>query len=351
MTVRALAQRLVSIPSHDDPTAAGSAIAEWLRSETDAAVERTEAGVIARRDGGGRCALIGHHDVVPPVDEQTDDGGYVVNERGDRLYGRGSADMKGSLAAALCAFRDTDAPCTLASFRGEEQGGVGAQAAIDAGFAPEHAVVIEGSTGYSGDGVTDVAIAHKGRRASTICAHGTAAHASEPEHGTNAVYRATEAVGVLRELSPPETAVLGHELRGSLCATEIEGGSAWNVVPESCTITLDERTVPGDRADIGRLTAIDGVEWDVEQDLPPMACEDDAFAQAVLEAATEAQPDSPALVTKPHATDAGWLAQAGTTCVVCGAAEPGEAHTDDESVSVPVLERCYRIYRNILTHI
>ncbi|RRJ33132.1 M20 family metallopeptidase [Halocatena pleomorpha] len=351
MTVRALTRQLVSIPSHDDPTAAGSAIEAWLRSETDATVERTDAGVIARRDGGGRCALVGHHDVVPPADEQTDDGEYVIHERDDRLSGRGSADMKGSLAAALCAFRDADGPCTIASFRGEEQGGVGAQRAIEAGFAPEYAVVIEGSTGYSADGVTDVAVAHKGRRASTIHATGTAAHASEPEHGTNAVYRATEAVGVLQELLPPETRVLGHDLRGRLCVTGIEGGSAWNVVPDSCAITVDERTVPDERADIGRVTAIDGVTWDVEQDLPPMACDDDAFAHAVLDAATAAQSSSPALVTKPHATDAGWLAQAGTTCVVCGAAEPGEAHTDDESVSLPVLERCYRIYRNLLSRI
>ena len=54
-------------------------------------------------------------------------------------------------------------------------------------------------------------------------------------------------------------------------------------------------------------------------------------------------------MTKPHATDAGWLAAAGTTCVVCGAAEPGEAHTADESVSVDVLERCYEIYRTLAT--
>lgn len=350
-TVRSLTRELVAIPSHDDPTAAGRFVAEWLRSETDAAVERTEAGVIARRDGGGRCALVGHHDVVPPSDAQRDGSGYVVNERGDRLYGRGSADMKGSLAAALCAFRDAEGPCTVASFRGEEQGGEGARAAIEAGFAPEYAVVGEGSTGYSADSVTDVAVAHKGRRASTICAHGTPAHASEPERGANAVYRAAEAIDVLQALSPPETAVLGHEMDGSLCATEIEGGSAWNVVPESCTITVDERTVPGERADIGRVTDIEGVDWDVEQDLPPMACEDDAFARAVLDAATEAQTETPALVTKPHATDAGWLARAGTTCVVCGAAEPGEAHTDDESVSLPVLDRCYRIYSGILARV
>jgi acetylornithine deacetylase len=79
-----------------------------------------------------------------------------------------------------------------------------------------------------------------------------------------------------------------------------------------------------------------------------MRCDDEAFAETVLsaaEAAQKRQNGDPELVTKPHATDAGWLAEAGTTCVVCGAAEPGEAHTKRESVSIEVLERCYDIYR------
>ena len=57
--------------------------------------------------------------------------------------------------------------------------------------------------------------------------------------------------------------------------------------------------------------------------------------------------DAPEHVVKPHATDAGNLAGAGTNCVVVGAAEPGEAHTAEESVSIAVLERCERIYRGV----
>jgi acetylornithine deacetylase len=78
-----------------------------------------------------------------------------------------------------------------------------------------------------------------------------------------------------------------------------------------------------------------------------MACDDSAFADLVLDAAADAQEGDPEQVLKPHATDAGWLAQAGTTCVVCGAAEPGEAHTAEESVSYAVVERCERVYRRV----
>ena len=352
MDATELTRGLVEIPSHEDESAAGDFLAEWLRDRTDAAVERDDAGnVVARRNvgSGPSLALVGHHDVVPPDESQLTDGEYVVEERDGRLYGRGSADMKGSLAAAMVAFAEADPAGELvfASFVGEEAGGVGCRAAIESGFAPDYAVVGEGSTGYSADGVTDVAVAHKGRRGSTVVAEGTAAHASEAEAGENAIYRATDAVDVVRNLDGPETAVLGHRLEGSVVVTEIDGGSAWNVVPERCTVTVDERTVPGERAALEEVEAIDGVSWTVDQDLPPMACDDADFAETVLDAADAAQRATPEQVVKPHATDAGWLADAGTTCVVCGAAEPGEAHTASESVSLAVVERCAEVYRRV----
>jgi acetylornithine deacetylase len=232
---------------------------------------------------------------------------------------------------------------------GEETGGVGARAAVADGFAPDYALVAEGSTDYSADGVTDVVVAHKGRRGSTLVARGRAAHASEPESGVNAVYRAADAVDVVREMDPPEAVVdlLGERVRGSVAVTGIEGGSAWNVIPDRCEVTVDERTVPGARAPLDDVAALEGVEWTVDQDLPPMACSDPAFADAALAAAGEAQAGEPEFVLKPHATDAGWLTEAGTACVVCGPSEPGEAHTEDESVSLDVLARCYRVYRGL----
>ncbi|WP_306054079.1 M20 family metallopeptidase [Natronococcus wangiae] len=351
MSIVDLTRELVAIPSHEDETAAGDALEEWLRRETAATVTRDGAGnVIATKgEGAETLALVGHHDVVEPAAPQVaaDGDAYTVEERDGRLYGRGTADMKGAVAAAAIAFRDAEPAGELvfASFVGEEVGGVGARHAIDQGFAPDYAVVGEGSTGYSALGVTDVAVAHKGRRGSTIVARGERAHASEREAGENAIYRATDAVDVVRDLEPPAVEVAGETLEGSVVATEIEGGTAMNVVPDRCEITVDERTVPGERADLAAVEDVEGVEWTIDQDLPPMQCDDEVFARAVLEAADAAQPESPALVTKPHATDAGWLAAAGTECVVCGAAEPGEAHTDDESVSVAVLERCAELYR------
>ncbi|MFC6727004.1 peptidase dimerization domain-containing protein, partial [Halobium palmae] len=145
----------------------------------------------------------------------------------------------------------------------------------------------EGSTGYSAPDVTDVAVAHKGRRGSTVVVRGESVHASVPEDGINAVYRACDAVDRLRGMEFPEADVFGERLRGTMAVTGIEGGSAWNVVPDRCEVTVDERTVPGERLFLEGLEEHDGIRVQVDQDLPPMACDDEGFAELVLAAARE----------------------------------------------------------------
>ncbi|MFW6448413.1 MAG: M20 family metallopeptidase [Halobacteriota archaeon] len=348
-----LARQLIAIPSHRDETAAGDAIERWLREHTDADVRRDDAGnVLARRGSGDdTLALVGHHDVVPPAEDQVDgDGTPTTAIRDGRLYGRGSADMKGAVAAMLLAFRDAEpaGELALASFVGEEVGGVGARHAVDDGFVPDRAVVGEGSAAYATPGALDVVVAHRGRRGSTVVAEGVACHASTPEAGENAIYRAIEAIERLRSLEPPTATVAGDRLDGSLEATRIEAGTADNVVPERCEVTLDERTVPGGHLDLeAALADLGGVHRRIDQDWPPMECSDDAFASTVRRTLTETQGVGISAVTKPHATDASWLARAGTATVVVGPAERGEAHTADESVSIELLEAAQAGYRAV----
>lgn len=344
----ALTKSLVGVPIQDSESETGSIVAAWLQNQTNATITRDDTGNIIARKGSGKpsLALVGHHDVVDPATSQIRNSRHSVEERQERLYGRGTADMKGALAAMMVAFRDASPERELifASFVGEERGGIGAQAAIEAGFQPTMAIVGEGSASYSNDGVLDVAIAHKGRRGSTITVSGEGAHASQPNEGENAIYRATEIIDHIRSLEPPSTTIRGNAVEGSVAVTEIDGGTAWNVIPDRCTLTLDERTVPGDRVDLKGLGKAESTAVTVDQDLPPMQCQDETFIEVVLGAVDEAQTESPSTVIKPHATDAGRLADAGTTCLVCGPAEPGEAHTPDESVSLSLLESAFNCY-------
>ena len=345
--VEELTRELVRIPSYEDETQAGDFIEEWLRDETDAEVDRDEAGnVLAYRDEP-RTALVGHHDTVPPADGQVNDGTPSVDKRDGRLYGRGTADMKGAVAAAMVAFRDASADATaFASFVGEERGGIGAKHATTNGFVPDRAVVIEGSSGYSSPGSLDVATAHRGRRELRVVAHGEAKHAGEGDDSSNAVYAAVDAINRMRQYESPTTEVEGGTLEGSLTVTGIEGaGEATNVVPSQCEFVVDERTVPG----VSPYKFESDVESEVVDEMPPMECDDIGFARKVRDAAREDKASE--LVVKPHATDAGWLAEAGSSCVICGPAEQGEAHTDDESVSVKALERAEGTYRRLLERV
>ena len=352
--IEELTRRLVGIPSYEDETEAGDFIEDWLRDETDAqvSVELDDAGnVLAWHGDSAEVALVGHHDTVPPDEGQIDDGVPTVEKRDGRLYGRGTADMKGALAAAMVAFRDASAADTaFASFVGEESGGIGAKHATSNGFVPNRAVVTEGSLGYSSSDAFDVAVAHRGRRELRVVARGEAKHAGDADDESNAVYSAVDSINRIRRYESPtvEVGVDGEDdsfdIGGSLTVTGIRSrDETTNIVPSRCEFVVDERTVPGAPPyDLDELEA----EASVVDEMPPMECDDSGFAKTVREAARSTGTSE--FVVKPHATDAGWLSQAGSSCVVCGPAERGEAHTDDESVSVNSLVRAERVYRRVL---
>ena len=346
MTILDLAKELISVPSHEGEEEVGKLIEKWLKEETDAEVLRDGMGnIIARRGSGEELAFIGHHDVVPPSFDQMEGRRCKVFEKGGRLYGRGSADMKGALASMMHSFRDANAEMELvfASFVGEEIGGVGAQYAISKGFNPKFVVVGEGSRGYSKEGVVDIAIAHRGRRESQMTILGEAAHASQPNEERNAIHLAGEIIQEILKMPTKEVKIEGENMKGSVTVTGIEGGTAANINPDKCTLIIDERTVPGESGSI----QVDGaIEWEIKQEIPPFKCQDMSFAHQIREVANGVTKGSE-LIAKPHTTDAGWFSEKGCIGVVCGPAEMGQAHTSEESVDIRALEDCSEIYRRI----
>ncbi len=247
-----LCRRLVRIPSPSGQEG------EMARTVRDLAAELgyqqididAFGNVVACISGNrpGRTLLLdAHMDTVPVTDEDEWEyspfGGEVVS---GRLYGRGSSDMKGALAAMLLAgamfSRDTNGEfcgeiCVAATVMEEVFEGVAARSVVQA-IEPDWVVIGE-STGL------DVSRGQRGRAEIVVETEGKAAHSSSPEAGHNAVYDMAELIGRIRQLPCPEDPVLG---RGILELTDIisrpyPGAS---VIPHTCRATFDRRLLVGE---------------------------------------------------------------------------------------------------------
>src|SRR2546430_2514194 len=177
----------------------------------------------------------------PPLDARPEDG---------RLYGRGSYDMKGALAAAMLAVADAAArglagDVILTAVADEEVASLGTEAVLGRVVA-DAAIVCEPTE-------LQVAIAHRGFAGFEIETHGVAAHGSRPDLGVDAIAKMGHVLVALEELDRRLQSSRRHPLvgSGSLHASLIEGGQEFSSYPERCLLTGDRRTLPGEtRADI-----------------------------------------------------------------------------------------------------
>ncbi len=195
-------------------------------------------------DDGTHVVLNTHIDTVSPhVPLEVDEAAGVI-------YGRGSCDAKGPLAAMLAAFLSVDpgsGRLTLAITPDEEVLSTGAHALVSREASPirtADAVIVGEPTDL------DVCTAAKGRFEGTISLSGANAHAAEPDSGINAVAALEDVLGALetfddRADAPPEHPQLGT---ATLTPTVVEGGEATNQVPADCRLTVDRRSVPPETA-------------------------------------------------------------------------------------------------------
>ena len=255
-----LCRELVAVPS---PTGDEGALAEVLVNRMrdlgyDVAVDAL-GNVVGCIDGGSpgpRVLLDAHLDTV----EVADPGAWTVDpfgarEMGGRIYGRGSSDMKGALAAMVWAAarfaggRDefpgqvwVSATVAEETFEGVAARAVGEKVDPDL-------VIVGESTGLR------VNRGGRGRAEISLTTRGRSAHSSNPSEGKNAVYAMTEAIGHLRGMRAHEHPELG---RGILELTDIISSPypGASVVPDRCTATYDRRLLPGEDAEgvINELT-------------------------------------------------------------------------------------------------
>lgn len=261
---RALTRALVQVDSRNPTLAPGApgekACATLLREVLEAWGFRTELhdaapgrpNLVARigggAPGGGPRSLMlnGHLDVVgvegmvhPP---------FAAEERDGRLYGRGSADMKGGIAA-MCAAAHRAAAAgapgeiVIAAVADEEYESFGTRALLERGVRADACVVTE---------PTRLAImpAHRGFVWIEVVISGRAAHGSRWDIGVDAIRHAGLLLAELDRLDAEVLPARTHPLlgRGSLHASLIEGGIGMSTYPDRCVLRLERRTLPPDRA-------------------------------------------------------------------------------------------------------
>lgn len=356
MQVADLARELVAIDSVNPALAPGGAgereiaafIAGWalaagLEAELlEGTPGRPSVLVRARGSGGGRTLLLcGHIDTVGVEGMEAP---HAPRVEGDRLYGRGAYDMKAGVAAALHACREAAAlglrgDVVVAAVADEEHASLGVREALESVRA-DGAVVTEPTE-------LELVVAHKGFRWARIEIEGRAAHGSRPHLGVDAIVKAGAILTALGELD----AALGertHPLlgRASVHASRIAGGGEPSSYPAGCTIELERRTLPGERAAdveaelaalLDRCRAADPglrVTHAMLLGRDPFEIDPgDPFVGAVRDAATEALGAVPPLGGASYWADAAFIAAAGIPTVMLGPGGEG-AHAAVEWVSV-----------------
>jgi acetylornithine deacetylase len=379
-----LLKQLVAINSANSSMAAGPGEAEYARVVADfgerlgarASFDEVLPGrpnvlltlPATERSGGDTPRLLFdiHLDTVPLEPMQD---ALTPQISAGRLRARGACDTKGSMAAALVALQQlaaSGAPrraeILLMGTVDEEYLKRGAAHAVNTGACKGITAAVVGEPTS-----LQPVIAHKGAVRWKTIAHGRAAHTSRPENGINAVYAMVEVIEALREKLEPKLALETHPLLTppTLTVGTIQGGVGVNIVPDSCTIAIDRRTLPREDPD-AILAEVDAILREVEQRTPGLRIEREA--PSVSERGLETSPDSPIVrltvdacaealgsrdaaqpVGVPYGTDATLLSGiAKIPTVVLGPGDIAQAHTADEWVEIEQVERCAGIYYRIM---
>ncbi|MEO7397834.1 MAG: M20 family metallopeptidase [Ilumatobacteraceae bacterium] len=307
------------------------------------------ASLVCRLPGRDSLApalcFTGHLDTVPVGNVAWREHPHGGRVEGDRLWGRGSADMKGGVAAMVVALEalaatDLRAPVVLALCAAEETGALGA-AQIAPHLGNVGAIVVGEPTGNR------VAVAHKGVAWIRLRAAGVAAHASTPHLGVNAIEMMTRALVKIGDLVLT-VAPRPHLDAPTINIGTISGGVAPNVVPDHCEALVDVRLVPGFAPDAA-LTEIQRAVGE--------------FAQVTIQRAlkaVETSPDDPWMrrvltlvggepCGVAYFTDASELtATVGDVPVaIIGPGDAALAHQVDEWCSAAAIERATAVYEQI----
>jgi succinyl-diaminopimelate desuccinylase len=337
---------------------AGRLLEEWGYQVGYHEYEDTRTSVIARAGASERkmpLCLTGHLDVVPLGAQPWSRDPFRGETDGDRLYGRGSSDMKAGVAAILLAARAmanrlSGTPgVVIVLTAAEESGCIGSRhlSQNSALMGKAGAVVVgEPTSNYP-------LVGHKGSLKFHARFKGVSAHGSMPHLGVNAIYKAARAAAALEGF---EFRAQPHPVMGAptLNVGTIEGGNTVNAVPDSASIGVDIRTVPGmsHEAVLGALQEVlQDAELDVFSNLPPVwTAPTEDWVQRVFEICKPYLAERLEARTAPYMTDAANLltVYAGAPAVVLGPGEAAMAHQTDEYCSMERIRQSVSIYEALI---
>jgi acetylornithine deacetylase len=315
----------------------------------------------------GGVVLSGHTDVVPVDGQDWDTDPFILTEKDGKLYGRGSADMKGFIATALALVPEFLAmprkkPIHLAFSYDEEVGCVGAPVMLadlqERGIRPEGCVVGE-PTGMQ------VVVAHKGINLYRCKVHGKSAHSSLTPNGCNAIEYAARLICRIRDIADAMRAQGPYDEFydvpfSTMTTNLIQGGNAVNTIPALCQFDYEFRNLPGIPGDeiqswveryiqeelLPRMRLeFDDARIEIEQGASApglQASEADAITELV-----RALTDDRATRKVAYGTEAGLFQGVGIPAVVCGPGDIQQAHKPNEFVALSQLADCERFLRRL----
>lgn len=309
----------------------------------------------------GGVILSGHSDVVPTEGQDWASDPYEIDIRDDKMYGRGSCDMKGFLACLLAkaeTFKNADlrVPIHLAFTYDEEVGCLGVPSLVEAikNLPNKPAMCIVGEPTEM-----KVITQHKGKFSARAHFTGRSGHSSLPAEGVNAVEFASEFVVYLRKLGRKCREEGPHDDEFEPNHTTfhtgvINGGTQLNIIPQNCFVDFEFRNLPNDDRDALKAQIYDyientlqpemreiyddvGVEIEVISDMPGLATGDDEEVTKLVMALTGANTTGKV----SFGTEAGVFSALGDIpTVVCGPGSIEQAHKPDEFIELDQLGRC-----------
>ncbi|WP_345816765.1 acetylornithine deacetylase (plasmid) [Paraburkholderia sp. PREW-6R] len=380
MSSRTLLESLIGFPtvSRDSNLALIGFIRDYLAAhdvecELFYNDERTKANLFATigpRDRGG-VALSGHTDVVPVDGQAWTVDPFTLVEKDGRLYGRGTADMKGFLASVLAAVpifvrRGLKMPVHLAFSYDEEVGCLGVRSMLEELARREHKPVlclIGEPTGLR------PVLGHKGKLAMRCCVKGAPCHSAYAPYGVNAIQYAARLINHLDEIGEALAQPDHHDERfdppySTVQTGVIKGGRALNIVPAECEFDFEVRALPGfDAAEVADrletyaqaqlLPKMRAINADTDISLKPLSAypglatspdSEAARLLALISGSTE-------FGTVAFGTEGGLFEQAGIPTVVCGPGSMDQGHKPDEYVTVEQLRACDAMLLRLANHL